>query len=333
MGASPTDETLDRLRSELNQWFQQLPEPPLYRRRDDPAVAQAKARASQGRALKEQLDQVRDERRAPLSRALEAHLSALELISQGKVEAAEQAWSDAVQLEREAMSARRLWHRSDEKAPPVYERASGSSRYDPRPEASVEAHLACPNPGCHHAASYRFSPRHAHHRFTCQACGQPFRAYFGEVRALEVKRFGPHKRQYFFRLEELEGAVTRLELIDTSEGELQVARRDLIAFLYTDLRELRGVLDLSTGRVLWVRPPGYCFVATAAFGERAPELDAFRGFRDRVLLERAWGRAAVSGYYRVGPALARWLTSTRFTKRVTRAGLRWVHRRLERSGF
>jgi hypothetical protein len=231
------------------------------------------------------------------------------------------------------MSARRLWHRSDEGEPPVYSAQSGLSRYDPRPEATVEAQLACPNPACHQVGSYRFSPRHPQHRFVCTHCQAPFRAYFGEVRSLEVKRFSAHRRQYFFRLEELEGAVTRLELMDTGDGELKVARRDLIAFLYTDQRELKGVLDLSSGRVLWVRPPGYCFVATAAFGEDAVELEAFRAFRDRALLPHPWGRRAVRLYYATGPGLARWLTRRRWTMRFTRAALARIHRRLKERGF
>lgn len=327
------DETLDRLRSELNLWFQQLPEPPLYRRRDDPVVAQARVHADAGVKLKAQLERIEDERRAPLSSALEAHLSTLELIAVGKIEAAERAWSAAVQLEREAMSARRLWHRSDEQRPPVFSRQSGHSRYDPQPEATVEAQLVCPNNACHQTSAYKFSPRHPHQRFVCVACKVPFRAYIAEVRALEVKRFSKTRRQYFFRLEELEGPVTRLELVDTSDGELKVARRDLLAFLYTDHRELKGVLDLSSARVLWVRPPGYCFVASATFGEDAPELDAFRAFRDRVLLPRRWGRRAVQTYYWGGPGVAAWVARRRWRKRLMRAVLSKVHGVLKERGF
>ncbi|MFT3842084.1 MAG: hypothetical protein QM723_34150 [Myxococcaceae bacterium] len=327
------DDALDRLRSELNHWFQQLPEPPLYRRRDDPVVAQAKVRVDEGLKLKAQLDRVQDPRRGPLASALEAHLSALELIAGGKIEAAEQAWSSALQLEREAMAARRLWHRSDEQRPPVFSRQSGSSRYDPQPETTVDAQLACPNHSCHQTNKFGFSSRHAHHRFLCPSCKQPFRVYFAEVRALEVKRFSRTRRQYFFRLEELEGAVTRLELVDTSDGELKVARRDLLAFLYTDARELRGVLDLSSARVLWVRPPGLCFIATATFGEDAPELDAFRRFRDRVLMPRGWGRAAIESYYWCGPPVSRWLSRKPWRRRMMRSVLSRVHQRLEERGF
>jgi hypothetical protein len=327
------DEALDRLRSELNHWFQQLPEPPLYRRRDDPSVAQAKARVDEGIKLKQQLDRLEDPRRAPLSSALEAHLSALELIAGGKLEAAERAWTSALQLEREAMAARRLWHRSDEQRPAVYSKQHGHSRYDPQPEATVETQLACPNHSCHQTNKYRFSPGHAHHRFACLSCKQPFRVYFAEVRALEVKRFTKTRRQYFFRLEELEGVVTRLELIDTSDGELKVARRDLLAFLYTDARELRGVLDLSSARVLWVRPPGLCFIATATFGEDAPELDAFRRFRDRALMPSRWGRAAIDTYYWCGPPVSRWLSRKPWRRRMMRRVMGRVHRSLQERGF
>ena len=67
------------------------------------------------------------------------------------------------------------------------------------------------------------------------------------------------------------------------------------------IASLRGVLDLSSSRVLWVRPVGVCFVATAVYGEGAVELDTFRRFRDVALLPNAPGRLLVAGYYRVGP--------------------------------
>src|SRR6185436_1950834 len=103
-------------------------------------------------------------------------------------------------------------------------------------------------------------------------------------------------RHYVFRIEELTGQTSRIEFEDSSGAELSVARRDMIAFLYTWNRELRGVLNLSSSRLLWVTRGGFCFVATVAFGEDAPELLAFRAFRDDVLRRSAAGRALVRAY-------------------------------------
>ena len=95
-------------------------------------------------------------------------------------------------------------------------------------------------------------------------------------------------------MEELSGAQTRVEVEDALDAELPVARRDLLAFLYLPKTVLRGVLNLNSSRVLWVTAPGYCFVATVAFGADAPELDVLRGFRDGVLACSFAGRAFIT---------------------------------------
>ncbi|SMH37801.1 calcium-binding protein [Maritimibacter sp. HL-12] len=49
-----------------------------------------------------------------------------------------------------------------------------------------------------------------------------------------------------------------------------------------------------------------CFVATAAYGDHGhPDVVFLRAFRDHWLVHRAWGRAFIAFYWRVGPKMAR----------------------------
>lgn len=50
-----------------------------------------------------------------------------------------------------------------------------------------------------------------------------------------------------------------------------------------------------------------CFIATAVYGGDAPQTAALRRFRDRRLTTTAAGMATVDLYYRVSPAIARWI--------------------------
>ncbi|GGD28586.1 calcium-binding protein [Sinisalibacter lacisalsi] len=50
---------------------------------------------------------------------------------------------------------------------------------------------------------------------------------------------------------------------------------------------------------------GTCFVATAAYGDPwHPDVVFLRAFRDQWLVHRAWGRAFIAFYWRVGPIIA-----------------------------
>ncbi len=48
-----------------------------------------------------------------------------------------------------------------------------------------------------------------------------------------------------------------------------------------------------------------CFVASCIYGIDAPETNALRAFRDRVLAPRATGRCFVRAYYFLGPLLVK----------------------------
>jgi hypothetical protein len=80
--------------------------------------------------------------------------------------------------------------------------------------------------------------------------------------------------------------------------------------------EYTGATDVSGTRAVVV-----CFIATAAYGSpSAPEVQVLRGFRDRVLLKSAPGRAFVAWYYRVSPGVAQFIGE----RAALRAAVRWA---------
>ena len=318
---------LDAFQRDALAFFARVPEPPLYRRRDDPTRKQAAALLEEGETLLARSWRLGSEVR-DFTAAVELHLVALSRMAEGRVETAEPAWHEALDLERKATAPLRLWSRTDEKRPEVFNAETRTSRFDPRPEAQVETRLACPS--CHKVSQSVLSPRVATHHLSCPHCARSYVAYIAELRSLEVQPLGRNRRRYLFRVDELSGLATRIEFDDASQGELNAARRDLLAFLYFPQTILRGVLNLNTSRVLWVTAPGRCFVATVAFGEDAPELDTLRAFRDQVLATSAPGRAFIAWYYRRGPALADFVSEHPSLKRVTRSALRVLTRQLEK---
>ncbi|MCU0699494.1 MAG: hypothetical protein MUC96_23555 [Myxococcaceae bacterium] len=315
------------LRADAVAFCARAPEPPVYRRRDDPTKAQAQGLIGEAEGLLARALHSNDQ---PWVVALEAWLVTLHQLAQGQVEAAEVSWAEAQRLERLATGRRRLFALSDERPPPVFDPSTRQSRYDPRAEKSVQVKLPCPS--CRKVSEFSFSPRNAEHAYGCTHCAIEFSAYVAEVRSVEVARSGT-RRRYVFRLTELSGLSTRLDVEDVSSAELQVARNDLLAFLYQPRSVLRGVLNLSSSRVLWVTSAGPCFVATVAFGEGAPELDVLRRFRDEALLPRRAGRLLVRAYYAAGPALARVVRAVPGARALTRRGLAFVVAGLERSGL
>ncbi|AKF80521.1 hypothetical protein SAMN05443572_111205 [Myxococcus fulvus] len=331
------DAVVERIRASASALFTRIPEPPVYRRAEDPSRKAAQALLPEmEKVLAEALAAGRDPSMAPalekLVAALLAHGEALCHTAGGRLEAAETAWRRAQELERAAHPTRHLVT-SPPRPPPVFDKTSGGSRYDPRPAPQASVKLVCPNTGCKRVGDYAFLTNHAYNRFVCPVCGTPFLAYFGELRGLEVEVRRSSKR-YFFTVDEVGSTnSSRIEFEEASGQEFPAARRDLLGFLYTEARELKVVVNLTNQRLMWVSPASSCFVATVAFGEGAPELVAFRAYRDDVLRKSVLGRGFIRGYYRFGPDVARWVSR----RPVARSGVRWmlrqVHDRLTRGGF
>ncbi len=307
----PGDAALERYRADCAEWVARVPEPPLYRRAQDPSRARAAALLPDGEGLLARgwaLLQagVASAADTTLTQALEAHLESLCLVTEGQLERAEAAWARASALERKARAARRAFVREEDVELPVWDAGTGASRFDPRPAPSLRVRLACPQWACRRVEEVQLSPTYAVHRRTCPRCGQPYVAYLAEARELSAERT-PGGRRYGFRVEALGGGLSRVEFDDDGTDLLSVLRGDLLAFLYTAERELRGVTNLSTGHTLWVTRSGPCYLATHVYGAGAPELLHFRAFRDGVLLQWLPGRWLVRAYYRAAPGLLAWL--------------------------
>jgi hypothetical protein len=295
-------DTADFFRKDAITFFSKIPEPPIYRRREDPQRLVAQELVNLGMSLLSRARMLGAPVEA-LAKAVEAHVEALNHTAQGHVEQAETAWRHALQLEQLATSMWRLWSRTDEATPPVYDRAAGVSRFDARAEPMLHTKLACFS--CRKVSDFELRPTRATHHVKCEHCHRAFTAYLGKLKSLEVTSTARGRRSYVFRLDDLEGIPTRIEFDDASMNELAASRRDLLAFVYAPEVMLRAVINLNSGRVLWLPVGGPCFVATVAFGPDARELDVLRRVRDEWLLRSRGGARFVKWYYAHGPRLAR----------------------------
>ena len=327
------EEAREPLRAQALALFARIPEPPVYHRAGDPARQRAEVLLPDVEKLLAQAWAVEREAGAweagtRLIAALQAHGEALCHTVDGRLGPAEEAWRRAVELERVAHPTRALGSR-ERPVEPVYDRRTGASRFDPREEPVAQVKLVCPNTGCKRVNEFGYVPGPGTRPYVCPACRTPFLAYFGELRGLELEHKSSSKR-FLFTVGELRGTgVSRVEFEEASGEEFPVARGDLLVFLYTEARELKAVVNQTNNRLMWISPASSCFVVTAAFGEGAAELVAFRAFRDEVLRQHAWGRGFIRVYYRHGPRLARWVVARPRVRGQVRRVLTRVHRVLQ----
>ena len=105
--------------------------------------------------------------------------------------------------------------------------------------------------------------------------------------------------------------LARLRLAKGDVGEARaiverILERDPDDALRTEAEALRGDVSASS-------PLGRdkrCFIATAASGEDAAEVETLRAWRDDVLYPTRSGRAAISLYYSMAPPIARVIASS-----------------------
>ena len=334
--ASISPAGLEAMRAEAAQLFEALPEPPAYRKANDPARARATELAPRATELLSQMyaafKAVPTDGRLPrLIVAIEAHVRALAAMSAGEITEGDNLAHEAWEAARAATSTGSFFQvEAVQGVAQVYDRATAASRYDPRPEPMLTVQLFCANEDCRKPAPYSVAPRYATHRFSCTLCHQPFTGHFAEVRHVESRPTGK-SLHYALRVVQVGGGgEATLEFDDASGGDLAVAPRDLVVLLYAGTGSLAAVENLTTGHVLWILPKGPCFLATAVYGEGASELDDFRAFRDRALMPTRAGRSLVAVYYRVGPLLAAQLSGRPRLRRGTRLALELLRRRMPR---
>ena len=322
-------EAREQLRAQALALFARIPEPPVYHRAGDPARQQAEALLPDvekvlalGLAVEREAGSW--DAGEKLLAALKGHGEALCHTVDGRLVQAEEAWRRAMDLERLAHPLRAFGTKA-RGAEPVFDRQTGASRYDPREEPVAQVKLVCPNTGCKRVNDFGYVPGPGTRPYVCPACRTPFLAYFGELRGLEIEHKSSSRRFLFTVAEIRSSGVSRVEFEEASGEEFPAARGDLLVFLYTEARELKAVVNQTNNRLMWISPASSCFVVTAAFGEGAPELVAFRAFRDEVLRHHAWGRGFIRVYYRHGPGLARWVVGRPRVRRQVRRVLTRVH--------
>ncbi len=105
---------------------------------------------------------------------------------------------------------------------------------------------------------------------------------------------------------------------------------------YPSLEEARLSIDTFGGYGHPSVPsgPGFCFIATTAYGtDTAEQLDILREFRDDVLLPNRVGAEFVSLYYRASPPIAEFISQNEVLRTIVRVGfidpivkiLNWTH--------
>lgn len=266
-----------------------------------------------------------------LTRAAELHLRALAALSAAQIVEADLLASEARSSARAAQREGLLFRFVGQEGPmPVFDRASGVSRYDPRPGQRLKVQLTCMGSRCHRRAQFELPAQMAFHRLCCPQCGQAFSALLGHATSLCRTNHGVTSH-YALRFELLGEGPRLLEFDDASQRPFEAGPGDFLAFIYACTGTLAAIENLTTGALHKVVPKGACFVATMAFGARAPELDAFRAFRDAHLLPHPLGRAFVRAYYLHGAALADLLSRTALTRKATRRALAAVHGHLVRA--
>lgn len=332
-------DALDEFRLRCAELFDALPEPPVYKRADEPTrqrftdlVPRVKALIGEGTKF-EKVTAESSKEVVALKGVLLAMEETIDFAARDQFELAEEAWLKFCRLRAAALSFRKIWQGRDEvPASPVFDRETGSSRFDAVSVSAPAVQLVCPHRACRKTSIYDAALGVGRRELRCAHCAKAFVAYIAEVREVKVDSKSRGQTHYHLKLGESSGVVTKVQFADATSSVLRISRGDNLALIYVDRNQLRAGLNLNTGRVLWLTRGGPCFVATAVFGPEAPELAVFRAFRDNCLERRDYGRRLIQIYYFIGPALVRLIRAFRL-KAPARRCLLWIQAALVRRGF
>ena len=97
--------------------------------------------------------------------------------------------------------------------------------------------------------------RQSTHRLECLRCRQPFLAFFGEAARMRREEKS-RQRRYVFAVREPGGGQARVEFKDAGSEPFEAVHGDLLAFLCTPERTVRGVTNLTTNRTFWATRGG-----------------------------------------------------------------------------
>lgn len=271
--------SLDALRKQGKALFDALPEPPSYRRPGDTAPAQADALTEQmvrylaklygcapdapgilssilntlfsfSTLDEKQKEEVRETVRL-LTLAAEANLRALVAIRDGDIVQGDLLSSEARLRAKEAMrEGMRFRLVGDTSVRPVFDRATGVSRYDPADDLKLMFQISCPV--CAKLGQYDISAMNSCHLLTCRKCQRRFSVLIGSIAALSRTDHGI-KSHYLLSMDLLGEGPHRFEFDDRSKSPFTAAPGDMIAFVYAPTKSLSSLENLTTGAFHAVR--------------------------------------------------------------------------------
>jgi len=176
------------------------------------------------------------------------------------------------------------------------------------PEATKQMRLVCPK--CEGQFLYGITLPRLRYGITCPSCHTEFTSRVVQIRAKRShgsKR--ENKRHFSIRVTDSSGSEDLIEFVNAGYDDFELRARDIAVFSYRE-NKLRIVQNLTVGRYMKVSEPK-CYLATYVYGSSSEAVATLRLFRDAVLLESPFLSLLVAIYYRISPALIRWLGDNR----------------------
>jgi len=175
-------------------------------------------------------------------------------------------------------------------------------------EATKQMRLVCPK--CEGQFLYGITLPRSRYGITCPSCHTGFTSRIVQIRAKHSRGSKKENRRRFsIRVTNFPGGEDLIEFVNAGYDDFELRARDIAAFSYRK-NNLRIVQNLTIGRYMKVSQPK-CYLATYVYGSSSEAVATLRLFRDTVLLDSPFLSLLVAIYYRISPALIRWLGGNR----------------------